>query len=118
MKTVFMDGRLCWVSNGDFGQVMEFRAAMLGVELRGRALGPKETVRGWLALFFPKLPYGSFYPDFRFTIADTLGHQTVVETGKITAGNFSNASIQVVSKGQDISKYRLVLIQDLPEYWK
>jgi hypothetical protein len=92
----------------DLKNAAEFRAVMLDTELEDRAIGPKETIKGWLALTFPAKPLGYYTPIFRFTIADTLGGKTVAETGKVPAGNFSTPRIQVIGR-QDISNCKIKL---------
>ena len=119
-KVIYLDGRLFWVLKGNFKKACEFHANMLDAELKGRAIGPKETVRGWLALFVPRIDSASLASEFRFSISDTLGGRTVVETGQVPVGNFSNASIQIQQPywKDDISTYRTVLIQDIRDYWQ
>lgn len=118
VETAHLDSRTWkyyWVSGGDFSTASEFTAPMLDTILSGRAVGPKETIRGWMPLLFPKTSV-IFSPIFRFTIADTMGKKTTVVTERKEGENFTNAAI--TNRGKvDISKYRTVLIQDIPSYW-
>jgi hypothetical protein len=115
----FFNGpRLFVVAGSDFTNAAEVRGEMLADELREKGIGANKTVSGWLALVFPRISISeSKFPDFRVTIADTLGGKTTVEAGKVYPGNLSHNSLTVVGR-KDISDSKVILIQDIPAYWK
>ena len=71
----------------NFTQATELRFDTLRTMLMNRAVGPKETVVGWVAIAYPPLNQTEILPEeWRITIADTLGHKSVVESEKVKLG--------------------------------
>jgi hypothetical protein len=112
-------GPIWFAPSAEFNKATELRPAtpMLDSLLRSRAIGPKETVRGWLPIIYPRTNALISNRIFRITIADTLGGHVTVETGEVPVGNFTDSAFTVGGK-KDISGYKSIFIQDLPGYWK
>lgn len=98
---------------------LELRPVMLDAMLSDRAIGPDETVSGWVLLVYPRTdPSVSFAGKYRVTIADTIGQVSVIDTSRVDSGDFRGGMLPSVPGAQDLSSYREVLIQDLPGYWQ
>lgn len=104
------------VATGDLHKALLLTPMMLDVMLENRAIGPKEIVKGWLIFVYPR-GSDAFNGKFRFTVADTLGAKYVQEAPDTSAGDFSGNTLPSPGGYQDISKYPIILYQDLPGYW-
>ncbi|MBZ5631238.1 MAG: hypothetical protein LAO06_20485 [Acidobacteriia bacterium] len=99
-----------------FKRAMLFEMVPFDLLVRGRALAPRETVRGWIYLIYPrKDPPKRVTGKLRFTVSDTTG-ATYKQSTAGKPGNMGDASF-VARARFDISAYPTRLIQDVPNYW-